>query len=96
VRLHNQSRRRSPSHETLEVERDAVEDELNNYPRQRGRSSMPYTIIHIDPFWRCPCGAPIKAFDIDVKPDEIVLDCRHCQRRLLAIEPDIASDKSAA
>jgi hypothetical protein len=57
---------------------------------------MPYTIIHIDPFWRCPCGAPIKAFDIDVKPDEIMLDCRPCQRRLLAIESDTASDLSEA
>jgi hypothetical protein len=57
---------------------------------------MPYTVIHIDPFWRCPCGAPIKAFDVDVTPDEIALDCRRCHRRLLTIESGTTSDKSAA
>jgi hypothetical protein len=56
-----------------------------------------YTTIETNPLWRCPCGAPIKAFDFRVEPDEIVLDCRRCQRRLLIIESNTSiSDKSAA
>jgi hypothetical protein len=58
--------------------------------------AMTHTIIQIDPIWRCPCGAPIRAFDFRVEPDEIVLDCRRCQRRLLIVECDTSSDKSAA
>jgi hypothetical protein len=55
------------------------------------------TTIHIDPVWRCPCGAPIKAFDFRIEPNEIVLDCRRCNRRLLTLEfDDASSDKSAA
>jgi hypothetical protein len=58
---------------------------------------MPYTIIEINPIWRCPCGAPIRASDFRVEPTEIILDCRRCHRRLLVIESSIApSDKSAA
>ena len=34
---------------------------------------MPYTIVRIDPGWRGPCGAPIKAFDFRIEPDEITL-----------------------
>jgi hypothetical protein len=58
--------------------------------------TMPHTIIQVDPTWRCPCGAPVKAFDFRVEPDEIVLDCRRCQRRLLTIESNTIPDKSAA
>jgi hypothetical protein len=47
---------------------------------------VPYTIVRIDPVWRCPCGAPIKAFDFRIEPDEITLDCRNCHRRLLTVE----------
>jgi hypothetical protein len=58
---------------------------------------MPYTTIETNPIWRCPCGAPIKAFDFHIAPDKITLDCRRCQRRLLVIESDtITSDQSAA
>ena len=47
---------------------------------------MLYIIDHVDPSWRCPCGARIKAFDFRIEPDEIALDCRCCQRRLLTID----------
>ena len=30
---------------------------------------MPYTIVRIDTGWRCPCGAPIKAFDFRIEPE---------------------------
>jgi hypothetical protein len=57
---------------------------------------MSYTTIEINPVWRCPCGAPVRAFDFRIKPTEIILDCRRCHRRLLTIESDTVSDQSAA
>jgi hypothetical protein len=57
---------------------------------------MSYTTIETNPIWRCPCDAPIKAFDFHIAPDKITLDCRRCQRRLLIIESDTVSDQSAA
>jgi hypothetical protein len=71
-------------------------DQLPPTASRRRGLTMPYITIQVDPLWRCPCGAPVKAFDFHVEPDEIVLDCRRCQRRLLVIESNTSSDKSAA
>jgi hypothetical protein len=57
---------------------------------------MTMTTIEINPIWRCPCGAPIKAFDFHIAPDKITLDCRRCQRQLLTIKFGTSSGKSAA
>jgi hypothetical protein len=42
--------------------------------------------LHVDPSWRCSCGAPIKAFDFHIEPDEIVHECRRCHARLIEID----------
>ena len=57
---------------------------------------MTNSIIYVNPNWRCPCGTSVKAHDFHIEPEKIVLDCRRCQRRLLTIESDTASDQSAA
>jgi hypothetical protein len=72
-----------------------------SHPRGRRRfllenMTVPNTIIHIDPVWRCPCGAPIKAFDFRIEPDEIAHECRCCHRRLLTIESASDTDQPAA
>jgi hypothetical protein len=57
---------------------------------------MSYTTIHTDPIWRCPCGAPVRASDFRVEPNEIVLDCRRCCRRLLEIQSESDTAPEAA
>jgi hypothetical protein len=39
----------------------------------------------IHPYWRCVCGHPLKAYDIDIREGGIVLDCPRCGARLLEL-----------
>jgi DNA-binding response OmpR family regulator len=46
---------------------------------------MFYATIEINPIWRCPCGAPLKAFDFRIEANEIVHVCRRCHTQLIEI-----------
>jgi hypothetical protein len=54
---------------------------------------MTATTIRVYAFARCPCGAPLKAYDFRIKPNEIVHVCRRCHTQLIEIELRSAESK---
>jgi hypothetical protein len=41
-----------------------------------------HTSIRIHPLWRCVCGRPVKASDVDAHDGVIIIDCPACFTRL--------------
>jgi hypothetical protein len=57
---------------------------LHHFPAG-ARATAVHAETKIHPYWRCVCGHPLKAYDIDIREGGIVLDCPRCGARLLEL-----------